>query len=356
MDENTGHIITLEELQELNPKINKKIVLVNSSKYTEDAYEHLLDLIDEAESIAFVINERKIYTHGEYFGGDLWEETLNYFSKYVVLNDNNEITSQVYAQTSKDAIQFKGEGGITVYSDYDSNREASTIHVHYDLNAAVDSDSIVNVNDELALTLGVENNKVTLKEYRPVIVEIETPQLLEFDSGTREVTLNMTIDGSEKLKTLNITATNGTAVMYDWLTRQIKFTVQNNKNVSIYVDYNDVTGKEYSRQVDQKWGYAYVYGYVKITEETFDIQANSRGLEDSFKEKTISFSIPEGRYGWVAYPSSTDLVFIDDENGMIGGWRKDSKFTRYSTGIEYQVYRTEQTGLGKTKWRLQEKH
>ena len=316
--EELGHVITLEELQEANPKINKRIVLVNSSKYTEEAFEYLLDLIDDCEAIAFVINERKIYTHGEYFGGDLWEDSLNYFSKYALLDDNNEISAQIYAQTSKDAIQFKGEGGITLYSDYDIKRDASTIHVNYDLDAAVDKTSVVKVDDNLSLALEVDGDKIALKK-------------------------------------LHITASGNSSPKYNISTMSIDVDVKNNTPVTIYVDYQDKNGFSLTESITQEWGYKYAYGSSANAIYENNINMFLANIENKFSEKTIDIDIKDGQYGWFVYPANIELSFIDVENGMTGGWKKHSIFWMYSQNIRYQVYRTENCGLGKTIWKLTQK-
>ena len=353
--EEIGHIINLEELKEANPVINKRIILVNSSKYDDEAFEYLLDLIDESEAIAFIINERKIYTHGEYFGGDLWEDSLNYFSKYTVLNENDEITSQVYAQTSKDAIQFKGEGGITLYSDYDIHREASTIHVNYDLDAAVDHTSIVKVNDNLSVVLSVENDKIALKQYEPATLGMVNPPMLEYDNGNTTVTIPLRVDNYEKIKldTLHVTASGNTIAMPKLTEKIIEVSVFNNTKTYVYADFFDKNNVQYNEQVVQDWGYVYGYGTTPITVE--NIHDHAKGIENRFSEKVIELDIKDGQYGWVVYPANVDIYFTDVENGLVGGWKKHSKFHMYSQDIEYQVYRTENIGLGKTVWRLKQK-
>ena len=85
-----ANLINLEEVQASVQSIDKKIILVDSSKYTDEAFEYLLDIIDESKIIAFIVNERKIYTHGEYFGGDLWEDSLFYFGNFQILDENDE--------------------------------------------------------------------------------------------------------------------------------------------------------------------------------------------------------------------------------------------------------------------------
>lgn len=350
-----NHITTLEELQASDVKITKKIILVNSSKYTDEAFEYLLDLIDDSEAIAFVINERKIYTHGEYFGGDLWEDTLDYFSKYMLIDENNNITSQIYAQTPKDAIQFKGEGGIVLYSDYDINREVNTIHFQYDLNAAIDHTTVFKINDELFISLDVENGKISLKKYVPVKFIYDYPQIVEYDSGDKQLSLPIRIENSEKLNEFHITGSNDVIPVYDPLLQTINATIPNNTEVTIYIDYSDKNGFEYVEPITQQWGYKYAFGSGASAIRYDNINNFLTEIENRFSEKTININIPDGQYGWLAYPSTVQLSFTDLDSGLIGGWKKHSKFRLYTSNIEYQVYRTENVGLGNTKWKLTQK-
>ncbi len=351
MEENTN-IIGLEELQNTIQKIDKKIILVNSSKYTDEAYEYLLDLIDQNETIAFIIDQRQIYTHGEYFGGDLWEDTLNYFSKYVLLDDNNAIENQIYATSPKEGLQLKGEGGVYIYADYDIERASHTLHIKFQLESAIDKTSIVEVDNKY-ISLAIHNDKLALDYYDGVNIELEKPKTLEYDSGNTEVLISMHITNSEKLITLNVSASDNAIPMYNFETESVTMVVFNNTNTTLYVNYID---DYYEKTITtiQEWGYAYAYGIDSITETTFD-SMKSTEFENEFYEKTIEIDIPEDLYGWFAYPADVELKFIDIDTGLSGGWMKSHIIYRYESDIQYQVYRTENTGLGQTKWRIVKK-
>lgn len=346
------HLITLEELQATVTKINKKIILVNSSKYEEPAFEYLLDIIDESEAIAFIINERKIYTHGEYFGGDLWEDTLNYFNKYTVLNDEDEIVSQIVAQSSKDIIQFKGEGGISLYTDYDIRRDASTMHIKYDLEAAVDQSSIIQVSNDRAIMLDVKDNKLSLAEYVPLTVTFRSTPMLEYDSGTQTLSIPITINDPSRVKSLSFSASAGVVPMYDINNKVVNVSIPNNTKVTIYADFSDGKVKSTSSTTID-WGYCYAYG-TDIIGET-NIQNHIKGIANRFSEISFNLDIPESKYGWFAYPANASFEFLDVTNGLRGGWTKHSQFRRYDSGILYQVWCTEQSGLGSTSWKIVKK-
>ena len=68
--------IRLQQIIDSQLSVHKRFVLINSKNFTDQAYEYLLELVDAAEAIAFISDTRKIYTQGNYFGGDLWEDSI----------------------------------------------------------------------------------------------------------------------------------------------------------------------------------------------------------------------------------------------------------------------------------------
>lgn len=347
-----ANLINLEEVQASVQSIDKKIILVDSSKYTDEAFEYLLDIIDESKIIAFIVNERKIYTHGEYFGGDLWEDTLNYFSKYAILDENNKIKDQFFANSPKEAIELKGEGGVVIYNDYDIDRDANIIHIQYDLNAAIDESSYINIGDKF-IKLTKHDNKLALDYHDATNITLVKPPLIEYDSGSVATTIPVIVERGESLTKLEISADENGLPIFNTETGSISLLVVNNAVTTVTVVYgDDLITKEVS--VVQEWGYAYAYGILGIIEDNFD-SFKSDEIEKEFHEKTIELDIPENKYGWFAYPADTAIRFIDVDSDLAGGWTKSHVLYRYDRNIKYQVYRTEQTGLGKTKWKITEK-
>ncbi len=69
-------------------------------------------------------------------------------------------------------------------------------------------------------------------------------------------------------------------------------------------------------------------------------------------DKEITIDQQDDLYAYFACPSDYKIKFIDAENNLIGGWHKYSTFSYYSFNKEYQVYRTEYSGLGKNTWKI----
>ena len=134
--------------------------------------------------------------------------------------------------------------------------------------------------------------------------------------------------------------------------RGLRGLVPANTDVNFTIDYT-YDGANSTEHTMQKWGYGWYYGSTRITSDTFSDLVN--GIEPEFEDKSIIINQPIGRYGWIAYPKEYELIFIDEETGIGGGWIKDVTFTKYSKRIEYQVYRTKNAGLGEVRWRITKK-
>ena len=106
--------ITIDEVKESNLFINKRLVLIDSSLYTDDAFEYVRTLIDKNEAIAFIIDTRKIYTQGQYFGGDLWEDMLFFFGDYRLLDENGEEITTLKAELMKEQLNISSSNHILI--------------------------------------------------------------------------------------------------------------------------------------------------------------------------------------------------------------------------------------------------
>ena len=101
MDENGK--ITLEDINSLS--IVKKFVCIQSSKYNEEAYNRILELIDAEQAILFDKDTHKIYTLGTYYGGNLSKDDFLYFSSIVNVDEADEILNKIEAL--KNSIHIK---------------------------------------------------------------------------------------------------------------------------------------------------------------------------------------------------------------------------------------------------------
>ena len=345
--------ITYEELVASGTKIEKKIILVNSSKYTDEAFDYLLDLANNNESIVFITDKRQIYTHGEYYGGDIWEESLNYFQKFTLSNSSGQVTGSVSAMSSNDVLQIQGEGGIDLTADYDVLNDTNILHINYNLTTAVDHTHLVDIGNGINLSLAVdESNKISIKKYEGINIWFGELSVIEYDSPDAVIGVKVHIKDITKLNTISFTATNGVIPTFDYDTLTVSCVVPKNQNITIYADYiyDGISG---TISVDQKWGYGWYAGIMEVNGNTFS--ALNKKYESEFVDKTVTIKQPVGEYGWFACPKRYNLLFTDIDTGLAGGWQKMSTFTKYSNSIEYQVYRTVNAGLGTVNWKITQK-
>lgn len=341
--------ITYEELLGSNVEIHKKIVVINSTKYTDEAFDYLLDIVDKNEAIAFIPDERQIYTQGTWFGGDVWEDTLETFSKFIVIDNEGNVSGSVVASSIKDVLEIQGGGGIEVRVEYDAFNDINRLHIDYKLGTIVDDSSIITLSTDEKLSLKTDNGKISLKKYEGKGVELGETMVLEYDTPRANIGIPVSIKDESLISAIQPSTNILTVVSYDAEARMIYALIPTNTDTTIFLNYV-YDGIASSVSVEQKWGYKWYYGYINPTVDQFDSLANA--IENTFEEKTISFTIPEGRYGWVAYPKEYDLQFIDADTGIGGGWIKMSTYVKYSKRIEYQVYRTTNAGLGDVRWKL----
>ena len=163
----------------------------------------------------------------------------------------------------------------------------------------------------------------------------------------------MIVTNGQELTKFEISADENALPTFNGLSGNISLLVLNNAVTTVTIVYgDDFITKETS--VVQEWGYAFAYGVYGIIDDNFDLYKSS-DIENEFHEKTIELDIPENRYGWFAYPANVEIRFIDIDNDIAGGWQKAHTLYKYDSHIKYQVYRTEQTGLGNTKWKITKK-
>lgn len=341
--------ITLEELILSETKITKRIVVINSSQYTDEAFDYLLSLVDENESIAFISDQKQIYTLGTWYGGDLWEDKLKFFSKIILNNEYKNIINTINASDANDIIEIKGENGIELYSDYDMLKDVNVMHLKYDISQALNNE-VLNLNSN-KIVLKNENGKITLSNVNENAITINELNILEYDTNINNISLNINVEDNEKLKYLKVFNENNEEQEYVNVSNII-IPIQINENLKLIILY-EYDNQIDTKQLEQKWGYGWTYGITIITEQNF-IDENKQ-IENDFVEKTIEIYQPLGEYAWFAYPSKYELNFIDCDSGLVGGWQKMHKFKMYSKNIEYQTYRTTNAGLGKIKWKITKK-
>ena len=344
--------MTIDEVKQNPPALNRKFILINSSLYTDEAFEYVLELINETDSIAFIRDTKKIYTHGEYFGGDLWEDTLFYFGNFQILSENDEAKITLEAEEQKETLRLKGINNLDIYAEeeYVNGEKLKTIIFNYDVSNVVNT-SVFTIDDNTAqFNLEIKDGQINVNKYVPMRVELgaEIPTL-EYDSNVSELSIPINVYGTDSLKNLYVTSSNGDNVYYDEATSSIKIPNISRKDVDtdILIVYGD-SKNQGSLTISQKFSFACIYGLTEPDATSFN--SFERYIPSKSCNGEISLTIDRRSFGWFACPDIYNPIFIDKESNIGGGWILSNKKNFYSNGIMYNVYRTENRGLGDTKW------
>ena len=347
--------ITFEELQENPPVIDRKFILIDSSLYTDEAYEYLLELINETDSIAFIRDRKKIYTHGEYFGGDIWEDSLFYFGDFQILdNDSEEVLTTLKAEVQKETLRLKGENHILLLPEevWENGVKYKTLRFKWDAENSIDT-SVFTIDDPTAeYNLEIKDNKISVNKYIPIRIESSEIELKEYDDSASSVTFDLDIWGTDIEKNIFVTSSNPNDIITISSDKKHVVATISEKNIqtNYLIIYSD-SKKEDNIYNSLKYGFANVCSNQEITVNNF-LDIEDRFISENSCSCEFDLNIDDEEYGWFACPISFKPKFIDKENNISGGWLKISTIKVYSINLEYNVYRTENSGLGNTSWKV----
>lgn len=346
--------LTLSEIQNNPPLINKKFLLINSLFYTDEAFEYLLSLIDSTDCVAFITDKKQVYTHGEFYGGDIWKDDLFYFRTFQVF-DNDLFVSDINADSINDVLKINASDNIkvTVEEEYIGEKTVKTLKIGLDIDNLIDETPFTIDDPTAILQLKYENSKILIDKYVPIRVEISdnSNDLIEYDNHDIEtISFKVNIYGTELNKNVNVTTVANEDIQI--LGNVVTSSIKSNNDIDYLILYSD--GKtEGNIHYIQKFGYAVVWSNIEINENNF-YGLDREVLKESCKCK-FDVLCDDYQYAWFACPSSYTPVFIDLDSGMRGGWKKEKTITVYSREIEYTVYRTENHSLGNIRWAVIDK-
>lgn len=341
---------TIAEVKANPPQLIKKFILIDSSLYTDEAYEYLLELINETDAIAFIKDTKRIYTHGQYFGGDLWEDTLCYFGQFQILDSNSdELIATIQAEVANDSIRFASANSIRIIAEdeYVHGNKIKTIKFSYDLEENVNTEKITIDDPTAIINLEMVDKKLKLNKYVPIRVEVPEASDIELDTAIDKVKFPIVVYGTSENKNISVTTNaDDFAVVSDDM-KWVDSTIHQNLDTDFLISYSDEQTEGSFHHI-QKFGYGMLYSNKEITEDNF-FEVN-RYVSSTSCGGTIVITQEDDDYGWFACPSFFQPIFTDKMTGFAGGWRKVRRFSAYSAGIQYDLWRTDNTGLGKVVW------
>ena len=340
--------ISLLDIQDL--RITKKHVRIESSKYEQDAYEKILSLVDDSGAILFDKDTNRIYTLGQYYGGDTFKENLFYFSKLLNIN-NNEITEVIDSLKNEDSISLSGEDGIII-----SFKENNTINIKINKSDLIEENSkVIKLDDERKFNLSInENNKIDLNEYVNPQIYL-TYELIKYNitlnSQRIEIPFEFNSDWStDKLDVFNITIEKGILSRVDLPNKKIILTTLNNYiSPTINIEYG-INGNIKNESFTIYWEIKCYYG---IYRNNNFIEHNTFNIEDfKFNNNLISLNQRKDEHAYLLCPKICFPMFINTKFNIQGAWHKMFNNTRYMNGLEYVYYITDNDNLGKMDWEV----
>ena len=343
--------LTIEQLKENPPVIEKKFILIDSSLYTDEAYEYLLELINETDSIAFIRDLKKIYTHGEYFGGDIWEESLFYFGSFQILDSNDELITSIESEIRNETLRLRGIENIKIIPsvEWKNGVKYKTITFGYDIENSIHKTPVTIDDNTAEYNLDIKDGKIFIDKYIPIRIETPELPLLEYDSETSSLEFNINILGNDQEKRVIITSDQAVITLSDDYKTVYTNILNPNINVEYLILYSD-SKTQGAINMYQKYGFGNFYSTNQISKDTF--KSCDKYISDDSCKGIFTLNIGEEEYGWFACPSFLKPKFIDKDNNICGGWKKDSYIYIYSMNMEYIVYKTENSGLGLTTWEV----
>lgn len=355
--ENNKVLITKQELIDKQFMITKKFVVIDSSLYTPEAFEYIKELITFAGSIMFISDTKKIFARGKYFGGDIFEADLLYFTQFETYNEYGNLTGQTDAKHAKSTLEFRGGKHVDLLANYDSVTGNNSINIDYNLDRAVNKERFT-IEENAQYNLGVVDGQLKMIKYIPANVKLSSLPLLEYDSGDTEICIDYIIIGTNLLKQFDITTSMEEAyiIKEKFTDSKIYAMVPNNTDITFTIQFSD--GETTNRvEVKQIWGPACLYGNAVYEEKPSETSFNNfnKYIINNNPSKTLVIEQNGEEYGWFACPSDYNVIFTDASTNLQGGWRKESKFLYYGDNTEYQVYRTDYPGLGNIKWIITKK-
>ena len=336
--------IDLEDIQDLI--IQKKFVRINSDNYTDNALNYVKYLIDQERAILFDADTHRIYTLGEYYGGDELKENLLYFSKLLAIDVNNEILNEIDAEQNSDILAIRGKDALKVNFIKD---KYNTIELEYSLENAINNNPFkFNPENEYHLYID-ENGQIALHEYIYPKVIIDGEPLLPEDEESQILTfrISSSIDLSNWEK-FNIDGENCIINRLDLDTQTINVTFNKGVDGIIIITYSDGKTTD-TYEYTQKWYSQCRYGlfdgsnYVEYGDFYY--------LDDNIDLITIDQQRLFKAY--IILPSNIKPIFIDNNTNMQGAWHKVK--ASFVNEKFYKLYVSDNLGLGKVEWKIKNK-
>lgn len=338
--------ITKEELANL--VIEKKFVKMYSSRYTDEAIQYIHELVDRERAILWDGDTRRIWTLGEFYGGDVFLEELKFYSTLRTLDGYNQLVNELEALGPEQTLAYKGSNYINVRLNRDDVEKQDVVEISLDLY------NMINTSADGKFSLYInKDGKIDIHEYVEPKIELDKQDHI---LGQEYIELPFYVESTVPLK--------------DWT----KFIVEAENCEVINVDKNNnkllirINPDNYANDIDEiiimKYDDGYTTGQFRF-EGLFNIYCYYGCYNpDTFKYiDTGSYIINEDKvdgifelnqfdfyYGYLRCPKKYFPILVDDIRKSQGAWHKE--YNVIINEKEYKTYMTDNPGLGNIRWKV----
>lgn len=331
--------ITIEDIENL--LIEKKFVRIESDRYTDEAYEFVRQLIDQEHAILFDKSKHRIYTLGDYYGGDVFKENLYYYSKIKHVDVDDNILQEIEAISPESELSLETKEGIDL--KFEDNKIKFGINLQDLIDQSNKSNYKIIVND---------NNKLEIVLYH-------TPEfsITPIDFNNQEtITLDYNIDSvinENSWEYLELESENCEILNFDKETKKIELQIDPNNyingiNEKLIFKYND-TQNEDIFIIDNIYNIEISYGIYNTNYSNYS-EYGKISLNKLF-DSIIQITQKPNELAYIRIPKNiNNIIFFDTIRCIQGAWRK--KEIKTINRKEYQIYCTDNDNLGKISWKI----
>ena len=348
MDDEITPLITKEDIQDL--VIYKKFVRIDSANYTDEAYQYIKELIDAERAILFDRSTHRIWTLGEWFGGDVFKENLLYYSKLKVIDLDDELLSEVDAISPESTLAYRGKNHININASHDEDNKQDILEIELDIQNLLKNQP----NNEFSLYIDDEG-KIGIRKYQSPKFTFEKQDHIP---NQMTITSKLIIDSTIPINewpTFEIECKNCDFVSFDQETMDIIIDVdpnnyENELEETIKITYDDGYSSGIANIVGLFNIYCY-YGCYKPDDFEF-VDLGGYEIENHSIENIFKIDQFDKYYAFFRCPLKYKPIFIDNRRFIQGAWIKENIVT--INDIKYQTYMTINLGLGNIEWKIVE--
>ena len=341
-------LISKEDIQDL--VIVKKFVRIDSERYTEEAYEYIKQLIDDEKAILFDRSTHRIWTLGEWFGGDVFKENLYYYSKLKVIDLNNELLSEVDAISPESTLAYRGKNKININISHDESNNQDILDIDLDIYNLVKNQS----QNQYSLYID-EEGKIGIREYKEPKIDIIKQ---DYDSNKMTINIKYNIESSVPFENW---------YLFDINTENCDIIKIDNEKQIITIDIDPIN---YTNNIPEIIKFTFDDGYTNKTitingifniycyygcydPDTFEfIDLGYYNIEDDDIGQIFNINQYDKYYAFYRCPLKYNPIFIDNRRYSQGAWRLESNII--INGLTYHTYITQNSGLGNIEWKILE--